>query len=266
MPGIVLLVFILGAVFSDVISPHPWDECFLRRSLQGPSATHWFGTDLQGCDQFTRLLLGARTSLVVAASVIAGGIAIGLGVGTLAAWRGGWVDAVLSRLTDVLFAIPVILTALLLFGITEERSLLQVVVVLTLFSWPPMARVVRTSTLDVLTREHIDAARVLGASPLRIIRLDIFPEVLGPLLTFALPYAGTIMALEAVLSFVGAGLQLPNVSWGLMLAGLGGQLGVGPRVARAPHLVAPAIALALLVWALIGVGARLHQRNASDLR
>lgn len=258
------MLLVVAATFADAVAGHDVERCLLARSLEPPSTRHLLGTDLQGCDLLARLLHGARSSLVIAAAVTLGAGAIGLLVGAWAAWAGGWVDAVVSRVTDTMFAIPVILTALLVFGITGERSLGQVVLVLTAFSWPPLARVARAAVVERLTHEYVDAARALGAGPWRILRREVLPGVVGQLAPFALPYAGSVVTLEAVLSFVGAGLQLPNVSWGLMLAGLGGQLGIGPRVARAPHLVAPAVALTILVWSLVDLGAWLRRRHPSD--
>lgn len=256
-PGIVLLVFLAIAVWPDVLAPHDLQPCVLGDSLEGPSRAHLFGTDLYGCDYLTQLLFGARTSMVIGGAVIAGAMAIATVLGTIAAWAGGWVDQLISRVADVLFAIPIVFTALVIFGITEERTLLQVVVVLTLFAWPPMVRLVRGAVRERLHTEHVLAARALGARPRYVIRRHLVPFSLRPMIVFALPYAATVISLEAILSFLGVALQLPAVSWGLMLANLGSRL-VSSRVAGAPHLVIPGIALSLLVWALVEVGARIR--------
>lgn len=264
LPGAILAVLVLSAVFADLLAPHPLRDCFLSRSFQGPSLTHPLGTDLQGCDLLTRTMHGARTSLLIAGVVSVGAATIATVVGTLSAWRGGWLDAVLSRSTDALFAIPPLLTALVLFGITRERTLGQVIAILTVTTWPPLVRIVRASVVEVLEREHVQAAWALGAGPWRVLRHHVLPHVVQPLLVYALPFAASVVSLEAVLSFVGAGLQLPTVSWGLMLSNLGGRLGVGLRVVQAPHLLAPGVALSLLVYALLGLSRRIH-RDAHDL-
>lgn len=260
--GVVLAVFVVAALFPAQLAPHPVGECLLSRSLQAPSWTHPFGTDLQGCDYLTRTLYGARTSLVIGGAVTVGAMVIATVVGTLAAWSGRWIDGALTRLTDALFAIPILLTTLMVFGLTQRRTTFQVIVVLTLFAWPPMVRLVRAAVMERLAYEHVQAAHALGAGSLYVLRRHVLPYAIRPLVVFALPYSATIISLEAVLSYVGAGLQLPNVSWGLMLAGLGSQLGgVGLRVARAPHLFVPGVALILLIWALVQTGARLRSRR-----
>lgn len=256
VPGVVLLAFCLVAVFPGLLSPHPVGECLLSRSLQGPSLSHPFGTDLQGCDYFTRTLYGAQTSMLIGASVTFGAMVIAAVLGTAAAWFGGWKGSTITRFADALFAIPILLSALIVFGVTEERTMFQVIVVLTLFAWPPMVRLVRGAVVERLTYEHVTAAFALGASPLYVLRKHVLPHSLRPMVVFALPYSATIISMEAVLSYVGAGLQLPNISWGLMLTGLGTRLGVSLRVASAPHLLIPGIALSLLVWSLVQVGNR----------
>lgn len=265
-PGIVLLVFLAIAIWPDVLAPYDLQPCVLSDSLESPSREHPFGTDLYGCDYLTQLLFGARTSMVIGGTVIAGAMAIATVLGTIAAWSGGWVDQLISRSADVLFSIPIVFTALVIFGITEERTLLQVVIVLTLFAWPPMVRLVRGAVRERLHEEHVLAARALGARPAYVIRRHLVPFSLRPMVVFALPYAATVVSLEAILSFLGVGLQLPTVSWGLMLANLGSRL-VSSRVAGAPHLVIPGIALSLLVWALVEVGARVRDaRTVQSVR
>lgn len=259
-PGIVLAVFLVIAVWPDLFAVQGLTPCLLGNSLQAPSLAHPFGTDLFGCDYLTRVLYGARTSMVIGGVVIAGAMAIATLLGTIAAWSGGWVDQVISRTADVLFSIPIVFTALLLFGLTEERTVLQVVVVLTLFAWPPMVRLVRGAVRERLHEEHVQAARALGAKPSYIIRRHLVPFSLRPMVVFALPYAATVISLEAILSFLGVGLQLPAISWGLMLANLGSRL-VALRVAGAPHLVMPGIALSLLVWSLVEIGARIRDAD-----
>ncbi len=261
-PGIVVAVFLVIAIWPQVFAPYDLQPCLLSESLQGPTGAHVFGTDLYGCDYLTQLLYGARTSMLIGGVVIGGAMLIATLLGTIAAWSGGWVDQVISRSADVVFSIPIVFTALVLFGLTEERTVTQVIVVLTLFAWPPMVRLVRGAVRERLHEEHVLAARALGARPAYVIRRHLVPFSLRPMLVFALPYAATVISLEAILSFLGVGLQLPAVSWGLMLANLGSRL-VSSRVAGAPHLVLPGIALSLLVWALVEIGARVREARTS---
>lgn len=145
-----------------LFTPYGLSPCLLSDSLQGPSLRHPFGMDLFGCDYYTRTLHGARTSMLIGGTVIAGAMAIATLLGTVAAWSGGWMDQLISRGADVLFVIPIIFTALVLFGLTDERAVLQVIVVLTLFAWPPMVRLVRAAVRERLQEEHVVAAQALG--------------------------------------------------------------------------------------------------------
>lgn len=262
-PGLVLMGFLVVAVAPALFTPYELTPCLLSESLQTPSLQHPFGTDLFGCDYYTRTLYGARTSMLIGGVVIAGSMVIATLLGAVAAWSGGWVDQCISRSADVLFAVPIVFTALVLFGLTDERTMLQVIVVLTLFAWPPMVRVVRGAVRERMQEEHVLAAMAQGARSRYVIRRHLLPFAMRPMAVFALPYMATIISLEAILSFVGAGLQLPNVSWGLMLANLGSRL-VGLRVADAPHPVIPGVALSLLVWALVEVGNRFREATSAE--
>lgn len=165
IPGLVLAGFVLIALFPGVLSPHPVSECLLERSLQTPSFTHPFGTDLYGCDYLTRTLYGARTPLLIGGTVTAGAMAIATLLGAWAGWYGGLVDTVITRQADAMFAIPIVLTALVVFGITEQRTMWQVIIVLTLFAWPPMVRLVRGAVRERSSYEHVQAALALGPGP-----------------------------------------------------------------------------------------------------
>lgn len=258
VPGLVVAGFVFIALFPGALTPWDVNECILGRSLQTPTWQHPFGFDLFGCDYWTRTLYGARTSMLIGGAVLAGSMAIATFLGAIAGWSGGIVDTVITRSTDAIFAIPIILSALVVFGLTEERTIWQVIGVLTMFAWPPMVRLVRGAVQERVGYEHVEAARAMGASSAYVLRRHVIPHSLRPMLVFAMPYMATIVSLEAVLSFIGAGLQLPAVSWGLMLARLGSQLRVSLRFAEAPHLILPGFVLSLLIWALVRSGERLR--------
>lgn len=258
VPGLVVAGFVFIAIFPGALTPHDVNECILGRSLETPTWQHPFGFDLFGCDYWTRTLYGARTSMLIGGTVIAGAMAIATVLGAIAGWAGGIVDTVITRSTDAVFAIPIILSALVVFGLTDERTVWQVILVLTMFAWPPMVRLVRGAVQERVGYEHVEAARAMGASPAYVLRRHVIPHSLRPMFVFAMPYMATIVSLEAVLSFIGAGLQLPAVSWGLMLARLGSQLRVSLRFAEAPHLILPGFVLSLLIWALVRSGERLR--------
>lgn len=264
VPGLVVAAFVFIALFPGALTPHDVNECILARSLDGPSWQHPFGMDLFGCDYWTRTLYGARTSMLIGGMVIAGAILIATVLGAVAAWTGGIFDTVITRVADAVFSIPIVLSALVVFGVTDERTIWQVIGVLTMFAWPPMVRLVRGAVRERLDYEHVLAARAMGARPAYVLRRHVIPHSMRPVLVFAMPYMATIVSLEAVLSFVGAGLQLPTVSWGLMLARLGSQLRVSLRFAEAPHLILPGFVLSLLVWALVRSGERLRAARVPE--
>ena len=264
VPGLVVAGFVFVALFPGALTPYDVNECILARSLQTPSWQHPFGMDLFGCDYWTRTLYGAQTSMLIGVTVITGAMVIATVLGAAAAWAGGILDTLITRVADAVFAIPIVLSALVVFGVTDERTIWQVIGVLTMFAWPPMVRLVRGAVKERLDYEHVLAAQAEGAGPVYVLRRHVIPFSLRPMMVFAMPYMATIVSLEAVLSFVGAGLQLPTVSWGLMLARLGSQLRVSLRFADAPHLILPGFVLSLLIWALVRSGERLRAARAPE--
>jgi oligopeptide transport system permease protein len=190
--------------------------------------------------------------------VLAGAMLIALVLGALAGWYGGWIDAMVSSASDIVFSIPALLGALVILSITGERTMFNVILLLTLFSWPPMVRIVRAVVQTQAQVEHAEASRAQGAANRYTLRRHVLPYSLRPLFVFGAPYTATIISAEAVLSFVGAGLQEPINSWGLMLADAQGRFTEG---VEAFHLLAPAVPLTLLVWALLRVSTRLRART-----
>jgi len=233
-------------------------DCSLANSLSRPSAEHWFGLDLLGCDYYTRTLLGARASLVIGGAVVVLAALIGTLFGTLAGFYEGALDAVVARLTDLTFATPLVLGGAVLLSFSDTRGLVQVTVVLALLGWPPMLRLMRASVLRTKHAEYVQAARAMGASDLRLMRRHIVPNAGWPVLVYGCAYVGIAISAEALLSFAGVGLQLPTISWGLMLNQ------VQDRVLRAPHLLIPGAFLTVTVGAFVFLGEAL--RAASNPR
>ena len=247
--GLLTLVALAPGLFTDV-DPR---DCSLSRSLVRPSAEHPFGYDLQGCDYLAKTLYGARTSLGVTVLVVLGTTLIALVLGALAGYVGGRTDTVLTRLTDVWSGIPLLLGGLLVLSGTDDRGPLQVSLVLILFGWPAMVRVLRASVLEVRQRDFVTAARALGARPARLLLKHVLPHSVRPLIVSASAYAGFIVAAEATLTFAGVGLARPTESWGIQL------FEAQARVAVAPHLlVFPAMFLvtAVVGFVLLGEGLR----------
>jgi ABC-type dipeptide/oligopeptide/nickel transport system permease subunit len=213
----IVLILALGAILAPLIARQSPITIDLLHILQRPSAQHWLGTDIQGRDIWSRLVYGARVSLTV--GLISQGIALGLGItmGLLAGFYGGWVDEIVMRLADVTLAFP---TLLLLIAMVAALQPSEGVVFATIgiVGWAGMARIVRGQVLVVRQLEYIQAIRALGAGDLRIMRQHILPNVIAPVVIAAtLGVAGAIMA-EAALSFLGLGVPPPAPSWGSMIA------------------------------------------------
>jgi oligopeptide transport system permease protein len=247
--GIVLLIAVVPQLFAGLFGHGDPRVCDLGRSGAAPAAGHPFGFDLQGCDVYANVIWGTRSSIAVAVltTVLAGTVA--LVVGTAAGMLGGWVDAVLARLTDVFLGFPFLLGAVVVLNSVGERSVLTVSLVLALFGWPTMARLVRSSVRGVRGAEFVLAARTMGLSSWRITTRYVLPASVSPLLVLATITVGGVIVSESSLTYLGIGLESPAISWGLQLSAATSQF------LRAPHmLVAPAAFLAVTVLAVIALG------------
>ncbi len=219
----VLTFIVLCAVFAPLLAPRGFAAQDLGNRFAPPSVAHPFGTDDLGRDVLSRLIYGARISLSVAVSVELFVVGIGMTVGLIAGYRGGWIDTVLMRITDVMLAFPDVLLAILLLGTlgtaasSPAASMTLVIVALGVTGWPPLARLVRGQVLSLRKREFVEAARSLGATDSRIVLRHILPNLLSPILVaITVDAAGVILA-EASLSFLGIGVQRPFPSWGRMI-------------------------------------------------
>jgi peptide/nickel transport system permease protein len=250
----VLLLFASAALFAPVLSPYNPISQNLDQDLITHSAQHLLGTDKLGRDILSRIIFGARISLLVGTSTVALSLVIGVGVGSVSGYAGGLVDLLLMRLIDILMAFPGILLAIA-FSAVLGPGLDHVILALALIGWTNYARLVRGEILSLRERDFISAARALGCPPTRVIVRHLLPNLLPPLLiqaTFGL--AAAIVA-EGSLSFLGLGVAPPTASWGSML-NEGRQF-----LLVAPHLTTyPGIALMLTVLALNLVGDALQDR------
>jgi ABC-type dipeptide/oligopeptide/nickel transport system permease subunit len=213
----VIVCLALMAVAAPVVARHDPFGVDLINSLQPPSPSHWFGTDIQGRDVWARLVFGARVSLSV--GLISQGIALTLGVilGLVAGYYGGWMDELVMRLADVTLAFPTLLLLIALVAALQP-SLSIVFVTIGVVGWAGMARLVRGQVLVVRELEFVQAERALGANDVRILAKHILPSVIAPVvIAGTLGVAGAIMA-ESSLSFLGLGVQPPTPSWGSMIA------------------------------------------------
>jgi len=243
-----MLLLAACAVTPSSIAPADPHACDLLRSAAPPQVGHPFGFDALGCDYFARVVHGARTSLAIAVLVVGGALLIAVGLGLVAGLRRGLLDVAITRLADVLLGVPLVLGGLVVLAVQETRGMLQVSVVLTLLSWPAMLRVMRIAVLEQRNAVFVEAARALGATDLRIAIHHVLAGAIGPVLVYAMALSGAVVAAEATLSFMGVGLRLPAISWGLQLAA------ARTRVGDAPHLLLPGVALTAAVLAFVLVG------------
>jgi oligopeptide transport system permease protein len=249
IPVILIVVLVVMAIAPQLFTNANPRACSLSRSLERPSADAWFGYDLQGCDYFARVIFGARASIVIGIVVTTVAALIAIVFGSLSGYYGGLIDALIARVTDVWFAIPTILGGIVILSVIDNRGIIQVALVLAVLGWPTMLRLMRSSVLSAREADYVLAARALGAGDVRILRRHILPNAIAPVIVYATIFVGIIISAEAALSFLGVGLQLPAISWGLMISG------AQHRILQAPHiLLFPGIFLSITVFSFILLG------------
>ena len=262
----ILSVLALMAVFPQLFTSGDPRECSLSNSRDVPGTNGaWFGYDTFGCDYYTQVVYGARVSMVIGLFVVGGSFVIGVLAGAVDGYFGGWFDTLIARITDVMYGLPVLLGAILLLKLFEEvfgeRNVLVVGLALIVFGWMTIMRLFRSSVISVKESDYVSAARALGASDWRIITKHILPNALAPVVVYSTILVGGIIAAEATLSFLGIGLQLPAISWGL-------QIGSAQNYIRtAPHLLFfPSIFLSVTVLCFILLGDALRDALDPKLR
>ena len=223
--------------------------CQLSDSLGDVRAGHPFGFNRQGCDIYSRVVYGARPSVMVGVLATMAVVIIGTAVGAVAGYFGGWFDTLLSRLTDIFFAIPLVLAAIVIMQVFGNRSTLTVVAALAVFGWTQIARITRGSVMSVKNNDYVTAAKSLGMGGFAILTRHILPNAAAPIIVYATVALGTFIVVEATLSFLGLGLPPSVVSWGADISLAQASLRVRPSV-----LFYPAGALALTVLAFIMMG------------
>ncbi|OGK95085.1 MAG: hypothetical protein A2W08_03120 [Candidatus Rokubacteria bacterium RBG_16_73_20] len=252
MLGLVLGALVLtGALLAPWLAPaNPLAMSPAR--LAAPSATTWLGTDQFGRDLLSRLLFGARVSILVAFAAVAAAVGVGTAVGLLAGYLEGPLDHVLMRAVDVLMAFPTLLLALAVVA-TLGASLPNLILAIALAYIPIFSRVVRGSVLSIKHHDYVQASRALGAGDARIMLREILPNVLAPIIVQATFNLSTAIMIEAALSFLGLGVQPPTPSWGSMLSEARSFMELDPWLAIAPG---SAITVAVLGFNLFGDGLR----------
>jgi oligopeptide transport system permease protein len=249
--GVVVTAMLFIALFPQVLAPvRPiYGACKIALARLPPQAGAPFGYDVQGCDVFDAVMWGARPSITIGLLTTLGVTVIGVLLGSIAGFYGGWLDAVLSRLTDVMFGFPFLVGAIVILTAFPNRNAYTISFVLIVFGWASITRIMRSSVFAAKSMDYVQAARALGASNGRIIFRHILPNAITPVLVIATVGVGSIIGAEATLTFLGVGLQAPTNSWGLSISQARG------RFVEAPHLLLfPALFLSATVLAFIVLG------------
>ena len=212
----VFLIVIVAAIFAPVLAPFDPTEQNILEKLQSPTLEHWLGTDSFGRDTLSRLLYGARISLIIGIVSTFAAMLIGAAIGMLAGWHGGRFDTVTMQAMDVLLAFPSLILGLILVAMLGP-SMLNIIIAIALTSIPPFARIARAPTIAVKEREFVEACRVLGYSDTRILAGHILPNILPEILVMGSLWLANAIRTEASLAFVGLGVKPPTATWGGMI-------------------------------------------------
>ncbi|MFZ2100070.1 MAG: ABC transporter permease [Oricola sp.] len=214
--AVIFVLIVVVAVAAPLLSPYdPLQQNILHR-LKGPGPDFWFGTDAYGRDIFSRLLYGARVSLVIGVTAIGGAMVIGSAIGIVAGYFGGKIDLLIMQVMDVLLAFPALILGLIVVAMLGP-SMQNLIIAISLTAIPPFARIARAPTIVVKERDYIEACRALGYGDLRIMTLHVLPNVLSEILVMGSLWLATAIRVEASLSFIGLGVKPPTASWGGMI-------------------------------------------------
>jgi peptide/nickel transport system permease protein len=256
-PGLILVVLVGGAAAAAPLVA-PYDPTALTSAqLESPSFSHLMGTDARGRDVFSRVLFGARLSLGAAFVTLTLIVTIGLTIGVVAGYYGGWVDSVLMRAADVILAVPTVVLALAIIGLLQT-GLTSVILALSGVWWVSYGRLARGLVLAARERAFVESARALGASDVRIIARHLLPNVIPTVLVLATLDIGAVMLAVSALNFLGLGVMPPTPEWGAMINEGKNALFVAPHVALFPGL-----ALTLTVFGLNLIGEGLADRTSA---
>lgn len=251
----IIALFVVMAIWPSLFTNTGPREFILSEARATPNGDAWFGRDTQGYDIYSRCIYGARASILVGLFATLGTAVLGSFFGLIGGYNGGWIDALISRFAEIFFAIPLLLGAIILLSTLRGDDsgyftiIFQVVLVLVVLGWPSLFRLMRSSVLQVKPNDYVQAARALGASPLRIITSHILPNALGPVIVVSTINLGVFISAEAALSFLGIGLEPPTVSWGVMISEATNAMRSAPHV-----LLFPAMFLSLAVLGFIMLG------------
>ncbi|MDP1750619.1 MAG: ABC transporter permease [Reyranella sp.] len=241
--ALIVLAFILTAVFASVMAPIDPTATNARASLAKPGGVHLLGADFMGRDMYSRIVHGARISLAVGVGAMSLGCILGVSIGLMSGYLGGWVDLATQRLMDIMQSLPLLVMAIVMAA-SLGPSLRNTIIAIAIPLVPSVARVVRSSTLSLREQPFVEAARAVGMGELRIAVRHVLPNTLAPLIVLATAQLGSAILVEASLSFLGLGIPEPHPSWGRMLSESAAEY-----VRSAPWLVIfPGLAISLTVF------------------
>jgi ABC-type dipeptide/oligopeptide/nickel transport system permease subunit len=250
--GVLVGIAVLTALFATALAPHSHTETNMLLVWGEPDADHWLGLDSLGRDILSRILVGARVSLGVAAAVLTLTLAFGTAVGMAAAYFGGWIDTLAMRTVDIILAFPELIFAILLAAVLGP-GIITVVLALAITWWPGVARLARSLVLGLRHEAFVEAAVASGTRPVAIMLRHLLPNIVAPLIVRASIGVGFIITAEATLSFLGLGVQEPTPSWGGMIRDGLTVLRTDPYLAIATSAV---LGATILGFNLLGDGLR----------
>lgn len=251
-----IAVLILMSAVPQLFTHVDPEKCVLANSRQPPSGSAWFGYDLQGCDVYARTVYGARASILVGVFTTVAVAVVGSVIGMVAGFYGGWTDSVLSRFTDIFFGIPLLLGAIIVLatfpsqiGTPEWQTISKVILALAILGWTSVARIMRSTVIQIKQSDYVHAAQALGAGTRRILMRHILPNAIAPVIVYSTIVLGVFVTLEATLSFLGIGLREPVISWGIAISD------AQTYIRQSPHmLLFPSAFLSVTVLAFIMLG------------
>jgi oligopeptide transport system permease protein len=246
--AVIAVVAIFPQLFTSV-APYG-AACDVLESLEGPRAGHPFGFDLQGCDLYSRVIYGTRTSVSVGLLATVLATLIGGVIGAIAGYYGGWLDSVVSRIGDIFFAIPSVLGAIVVMQVLPFKNVLSLALTLAIFGWPQVARIMRGAVLTSKQADYVMSAVALGVSKSKVLLRHVVPNALAPVIVIATVSLGTFIVAEATLSFLGLGISGGSVvSWGEDISNAQQEIRTTPML-----LFYPAAALAVTVLSFLLLG------------
>jgi len=248
--AVLILLILVVAIAPGFFAPvSPTANCLLANSNGGPAPGHPFGFTRQGCDVYSRVIHGAQASVLVGVVATVMVAVFGSIVGAIAGFYGGILDAVLSRVADIFFAIPTVLGAIVFMSVLPERTPIVVALVIAMFAWPQIARIMRGAVLTAKQADYVVASTALGVSRGRVLLRHVIPNAIAPVIAVATVSLGTFIVAEATLSFLGIGLPTSVMSWGNDINQARASLTTSPMV-----LIYPAAALSVTVLSFLMLG------------